>query len=972
MLHRQTVGLLVVTCAAVLLSRTAAAQTSSGAIAGIVRDGSGLLLPGVTVEASSPALIEKVRSVITDGQGNYSIEALRPGMYRVTFSLTGFRTFQREGLELSTGVTATANAVMEVGGVEETITVVGATSIVDVRGTQQAAVFTKELQEALPLGRQISQWSAVTPQVVESSTRTDVGGTQSKATYLGAHGVSGAGGAQGMFYDGINFMSPSNTQGFMVNEAATEEANVQTGGYTAENKTGNVQLNLVPRDGGNTFRLVSNGSYKALQGSNLDDELKARGAAEGGKNNYVRTANIGVGGPILRDRLWFYSAYQRTGLSVVQPGGFYNTDVTAWVYKPDLSRGYSTLVWERDLEGRLTWQVGRRNKVNFHYAGASNCQCIFGTVGRSAEADYLVDQRSPLIFGTWTFPATNRLLIEAGVGTLRHVSDKRHQADLGVTPDAIAVFEQASNTWYRSSAIAFTLTGAYGEDQLPQTNGRFSVSYITGSHSFKVGFQFQDALDGDVSIIPSDVTYRAFNGVPNQITMWASPADTRVRARELGVYIQDQWTIRRWTLNLGGRLDQFNGWVPEQDQAAGRWVQARHFDKIPNVPNWKDFTSRFSAAYDVFGNGRTALKGSIGKYLAYASAGGIVLNQNPIYTSANSATRTWGDANGDWFPQNGELGPSSNARFGQNVATTFYADDVMRGWGIRGYNWQGSAQIQHQLAERLAVNVGYFRTWFGNFQTTDNRAVAPENYDPYCITAPVDPRLPESGQQICGLYDLARAKVGMVDNLVRNASAFGEQEQVFNGVDATLQWRFGSIGSLTGGVSTGSTTTDNCAQIVDSLDRRFCRDSPPWSAGTNVRFGFVTPLPYDLRLSSTFQNNAGIPIQAVYSATNAEIAPSLGRNLSACPTNAGPCSARQNIALVGPSQLYEERATLVDVRLSKFVRVGKVRLQGQLDVFNIFNNNTVRELITSYGDSWQRPLGILGARMLKLGFNIDM
>jgi hypothetical protein len=960
-----------------LLPRTAAAQTTSGSIAGIVRDASGLLLPGVTVEASSPALIEKVRTAVTDGQGNYSIEALRPGLYRVTFTLTGFRTFAREGLELNTGVTATANAVMEVGGVEETITVVGATSIVDVRGTQQAAVFTKELQEALPLGRQIAQWSAVTPQVVESSARTDVGGTQAKATYLGAHGVSGGSGGQGMYYDGINFMSPSNTHGFVVNEAATEEASLQTGGYTAETKTGTVQLNLIPRDGGNTFRLVSNGSYMAAQGSNLDDELKARGAAEGGKNDYVRSANIGFGGPIVRDRLWFYSAYQRSGISTVQPSGFYNTDVTAWVLKPDFSRGYSNNLWERDLEGRLTWQATRNNKVNFHYAGAKNCQCIQGNGGRSIEAEPKVLQRSPLIFTTWTFPATTRLLFEAGVGTLRHKSDKVPQTDLGVTADAIAVLDQASNTWYRSAATAFTLTGSYGDDQLPQTNGRFSVSYITGSHSFKVGFQFQDALDGDISIIPGDVTYRVFNGMANQITMFASPADTRVRARELGVYAQDQWTIRRWTLNIGGRLDSFNGWVPEQDQPAGRWVQARHFDKISDVPNWKDFTSRLSAAYDLFGDGRTALKASIGKYLAYASAGGIVLDQNPIYTSANSATRTWADANGDWVPQESELGPSSNSRFGQNIVNTFYDDDVMRGWGVRGYNWQGNVQLQHQLAERLAVNIGYFRTSFGNFTTTDNRAWVPADYDQYCITMPVDARLPESGQQICGLYDLARArdgvvKVGVVDNLVRNASAFGKQEQVFNGVDATLQWRFATTGSLTGGLSTGSTTTDRCEQLVDSPDKRFCRDTPPWSAGTNVRFGLVTPLPYDLRLSSTFQNNAGIPITAVYSATNAEIARSLGRNLSACPANTGACSARQNIALVGPSQLFERRMMLVDVRLSKFIRVGKVRLQGQLDVFNIFNNNTVRQVVTAYGDNWQQPLNVLGARMLKLGFNIDM
>jgi hypothetical protein len=960
----------------VALPCSVAAQTSSGSIAGIVRDTTGALLPGVTVEAASPALIERVRTVVTDEQGNYSIEALRPGTYSVTFSLSGFRTFKRENVELATGVTVTANAAMELGGVEESIIVTGATSIVDVRSAQQAAVFTQEIQNALPLGRQVSQWSAVTPQVIETSTRTDVGGTQAKATYLSAHGVSGlaaGAGSQGMFYDGINVMSPQGAQGFMVNEAATEETQLQTSGYTAEVKTGNVQMNIVPRDGGNSYRFTSSGSYMAWQGDNLDDQLAARGAAAGGKNNYVRTANIGFGGPIKTDKLWFYASYLRSGLSSVQPGGYYNTDVTSYIYKPDTSRGYSTEVWERDLEGRLTWQATSKDKINFHYVRAANCQCIFGTTGRSAEADILVDQNTPLMFGTWSRPATNRLLFEAGIGALRHSSDKRPQTSLGVTPDAIAVLDQGTNTWYRSSANLFALASAYGKDQLHQTNGRFSGAYITGSHSFKAGFQFNSGSPGDVTIIPGDVTYRVFNGVANQITMFASPADTRVRALELGFYAQDQWTIRRWTLNAGARIDQFRGWVPEQDQPAGRWIGARHYDRIDDVPNWWDVTPRFTGVYDLFGDGKTALKSSIGKYIAYATAGTAVLPQNPVLTAANSATRNWADANGDWIPQENELGPLSNARFGQNLNTTSYADDVMRGWGVRGYNWQLSAQVQHQLLERMSVSVGYFRTWFGNFQTTDNRLVGPQDYDPFCITAPVDARLPSdvSGKQVCGLYDLSPAKVGQVDNLVRNASHFGKQTQVFNGVDATMQWRFLGSGLLTGGVSTGATTTDNCDQEVDSPDKRFCNNTPPWAAGTNLRFGYVVPLPLDLRVSGAIQNNAGIPITATYSASNAEIAPSLGRNLSACANATGACTARQNIELIGPSELYEDRSTLVDMRLSKTIRIGKARLEGQLDLFNIFNSNSVRLVTNTFGSAWQRPLGILGARMVKLGFQVQ-
>jgi hypothetical protein len=454
--------------------------------------------------------------------------------------------------------------------------------------------------------------------------------------------------------------------------------------------------------------------------------------------------------------------------------------------------------------------------------------------------------------------------------------------------------------------------------------------------------------------------------------MFASPVDSETRARELGIYIQDQWTIRRWTVNAGGRFDHFRGWVPAQTQPAGRWVPERRYAEVADVPDWKDFTTRVAAAYDLFGDGRTAIKATLGKFLDFANAGQDVELHNPISTVASSATRAWADSNGDWIPQESELGPLSNANFGRNVVSTFYDDALIRGWGKEEYNWQGSVQLQHQLFERVGIDIGYFRTWLGNFSTTDNRAVGPEDYDEFCMTAPVDVRLPGGGgQRICGLYDVSRAKVGQVNNLVRHSAEFGKQSQVYDGVDALLNWRFLTGGSLVGGLSTGRTVLDTCDVIVDSPDKRFCRQAPPWSAETSVRFGFVLPLPQDFRLSGTFQDNPGVPIQAIYSASNAEIAPSLGRNLSACASATGSCNARVNVDLIGPTALYEERVRQVDVRVSRLVRVGQMRVNGHLEVYNLFNDNTVRALVSTYGATWQRPNFVLGARMLKLAFQVD-
>src|SRR3990172_8395952 len=198
----------------------------------------------------------------------------------------------------------------------------------------------------------------------------------------------------------------------------------------------------------------------------------------------------------------------------------------------------------------------------------------------------------------------------------------------------------------------------------------------------------------------------------------------------------------------------------------------------------------------------------------------------------------------------------------------------------------------------MALNVGYFRTWYGGFLATDNQRWTPSDFDEYCITAPVDSRLPTSGQRLCGLYDIKPTAFGQVDNLVTQESHYGKQVQVFNGVDVTLTTRCGQGGQLSGGLSAGRTVTDNCF-VVDSPQQArpgFCHVSPPWSSGTQVKFLVVYPLPWELQTSATYQNTSGIPIRAIYPASNAEILPSLGRNLASC-RGAATCNANATIAL---------------------------------------------------------------------------
>ena len=306
------------------------------------------------------------------------------------------------------------------------------------------------------------------------------------------------------------------------------------------------------------------------------------------------------------------------------------------------------------------------------------------------------------------------------------------------------------------------------------------------------------------------------------------------------------------------------------------------FAKIDNVPNWKDVSPRLGVAYDFAGNGKSAIKVSVGRYVQSESTTLAAAN-NPANAIVTSATRTWNDTNGDYTPQAGELGPLSNGLFGTVVINTRYGDDVLTGFAARPYSWQAAASLQHELRPGIGLTGGYYCTWFGNFSVTDNVRVTPDMYDPFCVTVPVDPRLPGSGgNPLCGLYDIRPTAFGLVDNLVTQASRFGKQTELYDGIEGSINARFPRGALIAGGLSTGRTVTNNCDVVVDSPQRLYCRNTVPLQGQTQIKINGIYPLPWDFLVSAVFQNLPGLPIAATHVYTNEEIAPSLGRNLGQC------------------------------------------------------------------------------------------
>ena len=974
---------LVVLLALTLLPALGHAQSlSTGTIAGTVRDESGAVLPGVTVEAASPALIEKVRTSVTDAQGVYRIIDLRPGVYTVTFTLPGFGTLRRDGVELTTGFTATVNADLKVGSLEETVTVSGAAPLVDTQNVNQQRVFARTVTEQLPSSSTLNQYAALIPgaMLTAGAAGRDVGGStgefQTGFTIHGARTNDFQQMRDGMFFGTLVAAGNRMTS---LNAATVDEVTVQTSGATAEAESGGALINVVPRDGGNTFRgsFAANFGHRDLQSNNLDDSLRARGVTVIADIRKRYDVGGGVGGPILRDKLWFFASSRYWITSTYVPGNYFNATQGTLFYTPDLSRPLYDENYYFDNRTRLTWQPAQRHKINLTIGVERNCNCLNNVAlgmrdaAASGSALYRPNRNGQLI---WSSPVTNRLLLDAGVTVITFTQNRLR---VGSTEGDPAVLDQSRNYRYGNQRFGYGLSDSFGTQKPLPINGKVGASYVTGSHAFKGGLQYLHASreqffyqDGGPH---ADRSYTFLGRTPVSVTYYAGPLATDLLQQTVGLFGQDQWNIRRLTLNLGARFDYLNARVNDQHMPAGTFVPARDFKAVKDVPNWTDINPRLGAAYDLFGTGKTAVKAFIGRYVNF-EAFGISNANNPANLLVLSATRTWTDANGDYVPQESELGPLSDSAFGQvRQPTTRYADDVLHGYGVRPFNWQGSVQLQHELRPGVALNVGYFRTWYGNFIVTDNLAITPADFNPYCITAPTHSDLPDGvgGRQICGLYDLNPAKFGQVDNLVTQASHYGDYKEVFTGVDASVNVRFGRGGVIQGGMATGSQGVSRCFVVDSPQDMYQCDNRPPWSGQTQFKLSTVYPLPWALQVSGTYQDSSPVPTDGTLVATNAMIAPSLGRNLGACGTRPA-CTATATVDLYPLSTYYREpRIRQLDVRFTRNFQLRTLRIQPQLDLYNAFNANPVTGMNTRFGASWQAATAVLGPRTIKFGVQMN-
>ena len=598
---------------------------------------------------------------------------------------------------------------------------------------------------------------------------------------------------------------------------------------------------------------------------------------------------------------------------------------------------------------------------------------------------------------SWTSPVSNRLLLEGSFGIgpdLQFGGEQKNPFDTNL----IQVQEQGGlipNLNYRA---------AFWSRPHGQTRTvRGSVSYVTGSHAAKFGGRYQYNWELFVNFYNNDqLAYRFLNSVPNQLTMYGLHGARQIVTQGMtGLYAQDQWTRGRLTLQGGLRFEHIGSHFPDQQIGPNRFIPvALKFPAQDSGVSVKDIMPRMGAAYDVFGNGRTGLKLSVGKYVTPENSFGIYGNsQNPAVRVTGMTNRAWQDANGNFRPDcdllsplaNGECGPWSNLTFGQQVFTTTYDPAVLNGWNRREYSWDFTATVDQQLAPRVSVAISYARRVWGNFVVTDNRAVGPADFDSFSLVAPVDPRLPAGGGYLLSsLNNVKPGKFGQFDNFVTFADNFGEQKNHYDGVDVNANARFPFNVAVQGGLSTGRVLEDNCdivAKLPEILvpgmgtllafealqSQQFCHRQTPFLTQLKGLASYTIPR-IDMQISGTFQSKpyvgANMPtiasqsLPANWVVPNAVIGPSLGR-----PLAGGAAVAIVN--LVKPGTLYGDRLNQVDLRFGKILRYNRTRTLIALDIFNAFNSNTIDNYLPVFGPSYLNPASITPARIAKISAQFD-
>jgi carboxypeptidase family protein len=1038
-----------------LLPASVFAQAS---LTGTVRDASGGVLPGVTVEASSPALIEKVRTAVTDATGQYRIIDLRAGTYSLSFSLPGFTVVRRENIELSGSQTLTIPVEMRVGALQETITVTGETPVVDVQSARREVVIDRDLVQSIPASRAAGALLNATPGLTVDNNGIALSPTM---TFFSANGGANNEGRMAVNGMTVGAARSGGVSSYVYDAVGVEEVAIRVGGGLGETDTGGPIMNIVPRSGGNTFAGTAFTSLAGdwSRGNNLNDELRGFGLTETPGIIQAHDASFSLGGPIVRDRLWFYGQYRNLDTQTAVEGITANANAGNaarwdWMSSPVNAR----LVQDRMMAmGRFAAQVSR-SRINVNYEYQKRCEGTplrvdtqgchnrgedwvgLGTTTQSPEATGSAargyfEWPFHLTQAQWTMPMNNKLLFDASMTFFRYNPAFGFPPPDGIT-NLIPVTEQSSALactnanpalrhpgctaenaatlrWAPAANYTYRALEQWGYAEGATNSYNAGASYVTGSHSVRVGYQQYWLRQLDETIAQENqLAYRFNQGVPNRVTYRLPTRSNNTVTQLHGIFAQDQYTRGRLTLSGAVRWDRASSYAPVEGNGVSETSFLNPtpiaFERTPGVDAYNDISPRAGVGYDVFGNGKTAVKVRWGRYLGFAS-------NDPPFTSTNRGATLVATVNRDWTDNDGDKvvdcnllsnaaqGPATgqvdtcaavignDANFGRPGAATIVDQELLKGWGVRTHDYQTEVTLQQELLPRVSAEFSYIHRTFHGFFVTDTLG---RNYQTdwvsYTINAPADPRLPGGGNYPITVF--LPNTTAATQNFLTPESRFGtdgkERDAFYNGFNFNVNARmrsglFVSIGTQTGrriddrcDVVTNYNNPNNANPSLAGPNPRDCREIDPWE--TTVRgLGSYTIPKLDVLVSATVRSQPSLQLAANWQVPNSTIRALLGGTLPPGLLATG----NSTIDLTDSDhQIFAgNRRTQVDMRFAKVFRFGRTRTDVGVDLWNLFNTNYATTYQGTYttvpgqplGGTWGNPTAIYPPRFVRLNFTVN-
>jgi Carboxypeptidase regulatory-like domain len=1023
------------------LPATARAQS---AFAGVVKDATGAVLPGVTVEASSPALIEKVRSVTTDANGLYRIENLRPGTYTITFNLPGFSAVKRDAVELPSNFTSTINADLKVGAMEETVTVSGQSPVVDVQSNSKAQVLSREVLDAVPTAHTIQGVGQLVVGV--TLTAPDVGGSQAmQQTYFTVHGLGAA--QTSLMMDGmiINGLQGDGAIQTYTNDAGNQEMVYQTGGGTVDSPTGGVKINMIPREGGNRFSgsLFQGYETSKMQGDNLTPFLAANGVKSVDKIGTYDDTNGTFGGPISKDKLWYFGSIRLFTVNKPIANTYVSDGTKAGIASCAAAlagRGGTLCPQGVDPQhqysglARLTWQISPRNKLSGYYDRIHKARGAAMNPGDDQTTSSVV-WNSPLYTTNmlkYTSTVTSKLLVEGGFSSNIERYNNLYPAGIEQPYGSAAWLANAHHV-VDTTGSTNTAPGAEYGSYPDRYNMQASTSYITGSQAFKVGFQdswgpYNQNLRANADLYQNYVTNAAGIAAPSTVTLLATSSHWQDRLNaNLGFYGQDVMTFKRATITLGGRYEYISEQITGQDAQVGRFVNIPAFAD-QQMPKWKMFSPRTSIVYDLFGNGKTAVRFGYNRF-GVAATTTLASLYDPANGTVISSTTQWVDKNGDDIAEGGnrcnfQTDPTCEINFAA-VPANFGVISLAQPSPTlsRPYVDQFNLGATHELMRGVSVSAEWFHNDAKNsFErnnvlrpgTYANGVVTNASYKAVNVFSPLDGK-------VITMYDTVSTAVQQaVQNVDTNDSSI---TQAYNAVEFNFNARLPHGARLFGGSATDRTIANTCSGAASNPNFlvtiggvNYCDQTNsgiPWR--TQFKLAGTIPLPwYGITAAASFQalpgyilgtsaltaGGAGNPNFTSYSGVASSWTVTGTTKYTVCPGNSASLgcvvganvvpggvinSASFTVPLDAPGTLLTPRVNQLDLSFSKRITVRGIKLDPKIDIFNALNSDdyfTVRSSAfspvasaaaatglqgTGSGGTYLQPGSILQGRIIRLG-----